>query len=319
MKVLITGATGFVGSALIERLQREDVELSATVLEGEDAGLLPAEVGRIVVQPFCESSDCFEAVKDVGLVIHLAARVHIMRDRATDPLEEFRRVNVRGTERLARQAAQSGVKRFIFVSTVKVHGEESATPYREDSPIAPVEPYSVSKAEAEALLRNIAEETGLEVVIIRPPLLYGPNVKANFRQLMRIVGHNVPLPVAYVHNKRSFMFVGNLVDALVCCATHPKAAGQSYLVSDGEDISTPELIQRIAKSMGLRARMFPFPVGLLRFVAGVFGIHGAVERLAGSLQVDSSKIRRDLGWTPPYTLEQGLERTIFSPPERVRQ
>jgi nucleoside-diphosphate-sugar epimerase len=191
-----------------------------------------------------------------------------------------------------------------------VHGEETETPYREDSPLAPHDHYGTSKAEAETALWRIAEETGLEVVIVRPPLVYGPGVKANFRQLLRVVRGGVPLPFASIRNKRSLIFVGNLSDALTCCAIHPKAAGKTYLVSDGDDLSTPELISRVASAMGRPARLFPFPPVVLGFAARMLGKSSTVERLAGSLQVDSSKIVRELGWKPPFTMEQGLAETV---------
>lgn len=309
LTVLITGATGFIGSALIKRLLRENVRITAAVLEGEDAGLLPTEVERVIVQPLSESCDYSTYLQHVDIVIHLAARVHIMQDTATDSLQEFRKVNLYGTERLARQAAQTGVKRFVFISTVKVLGEETVAPYREDAALAPLDPYGVSKAEAESALWRIAEETGLEVSIIRPPLVYGPGVKANFFQLMSIVSRKVPLPFASIRNKRSFVFVGNLADALAICATNQNAAGQAYLVSDGEDVSTPKLIQLVAAALGNQARLFHFPPLLLRLAGSIFGKSAVVERLVGSLQVDNSKIRGDLGWIPPFTMEQGLKET----------
>jgi nucleoside-diphosphate-sugar epimerase len=219
-------------------------------------------------------------------------------------------VNLEGTKRLAEQAVQAGVKRFVFVSTVKVHGEEAATPYFEESPLAPEDPYAVSKAEAESTLRDLAQRTGLDVVIVRPPLMYGPGVKANFRNLMKMVEYNLPLPLASVHNRRSLLFVGNLADALFRCAIDPIAAGKSYLVSDGVDLSTPELVRQIAGAMGRPARLFRFPVGLMGFPAKISGMSGIFQRLSGSLQIDSSRIRRELDWTPPYTLEQGLEKTV---------
>jgi nucleoside-diphosphate-sugar epimerase len=308
-KVFITGASGFIGSALITRLLQEDVRLAAAVLDGEDAGHLPVEVERVIVQPLSESSDYSTALQHVDTVIHLAARVHIMQDTASDPLQEFRGVNLHGTERLARQAAQAGVKRFVFISTVKVHGEETVTPYREDAQLAPLDPYGTSKAEAESALWRITTETGLEVVVVRPPLVYGPGVKANFRQLMSVVNRGVPLPFASIRNKRSLIYVGNLADALACCAIHPAAAGQTYLVSDGEDVSTPELIRLMAAALGRTARLFPFPMGLMRIAGVGVGKSSAVERLVGSLQVDSSKIRRELGWKPPFTMEHGLAET----------
>lgn len=309
MKILITGATGFVGSSLIQRLLKEDVRLIATVLDGEATEHLPTVVERVVVQPLSESIDYSTSLQHVDIVIHLAARVHIMQDTATDSLQEIRKVNLHGTERLARQAARAGVKRFVYISTIKVHGEETDTPYYEDSLLAPLDPYGTSKAEAEAALWRVAEETGLEVAIIRPPLVYGPGVKANFRQLISYVRRGVPLPFASICNKRSFIYVDNLADALVCCAIHPIVIGRTYLVSDGEDVSTPELIRLVASALGVSARLFPFPLGLLRIAGRILGKSAAIERLIGSLRVDSSKIRREQGWQPPFTMEQGLKET----------
>jgi len=309
MEILVTGATGFVGNSLIKRLLQGNNILTAAVLYGEDTANLPTKVKRVIVQPLSESSDYSIALHHVDIVIHLAARVHIMQDNAMNPLQEFRQANLHGTVRLARQAVQARVKRFVFISTVKVHGEETIMPYHEDSLLAPLDPYSVSKAEAETILRQIAEETGLEVVIIRPPLAYGPGVKANFRQLMRVVNFGVPLPFASIHNRRSLIFVENLADALTCCAIHPQAAGQTYLVSDGEDVSTTELIRRIAPALGKQARLFPLSTNVMRLVCKVLGESAAFDRLFGSLTVDTSKIRRELDWKPPYTMEEGLQKT----------
>lgn len=308
--LLITGATGFVGAALIQRLLSEKPEITAAVLSLEKAGSLPHEVKRTVVEPLSEESDYSSVLTQVDMVIHLAARVHVMQDTAVDPLREFRKVNLHGTERLARQAARAGVKRFVFISTVKVHGEENAAPYREDSPIAPTDPYGVSKAEAEATLWKVAAETGLEVVIIRPPLVYGPGVRANFLQLMNIVKLGLPLPFSSIRNLRSFVYVGNLADALVYSSISSEAAGQTYFVSDNEDVSTPELVRRLATALDKPARLLPFPPGILKVVGMISGRSSAVERLVGSLQVDCDKIRTELGWAPPFTMEQGLSETV---------
>jgi len=242
-------------------------------------------------------------------VTHLAARVHIMNDTVTDPLTEFRKVNVDGTLKLARDAAVAGVRRFVYISSIKVNGEESSESYTPDSPASPSDPYGISKWEAEVGLHKIASETGLEVVVVRPTLVYGPGVKANFLNMMKIICKSIPLPFASIRNRRSLIYVGNLVDALAVCATHPDAAGKTYMVSDGEDVSTPDLIRRTASALGVPVRLLPFPVSLMKLLGKLTGKGGVVNRLTGSLTVDSSKIRRELGWVPPFTMEEGLLET----------
>jgi nucleoside-diphosphate-sugar epimerase len=308
--ILLTGATGFVGSALIKRLLQENVQLTAAVLAGENAGHLSPAVERVTVERLSESSDYTTALLNVDIVIHLAARVHVMQETATDPLQEFRNVNLNGTERLARQSAQAGVKRFIFMSTIGVNGDNSGDkPYTEVDALRPHNPYSVSKYEAELVLRRLSIETGMEVVIIRAPLVYGPGNPGNFLSLLRIVSKGIPLPLASITNRRSLIYVGNLVDALATCAVHPRAAGKTFLVSDGEDVSTPELIRRTALALGVPARLLPFPTSLMKLAGKLTGKSGAVNRLTGSLTVDSSKIRRELGWVTPFTMEEGLAET----------
>lgn len=250
-------------------------------------------------------------MRDVDVVTHLAARVHVMHDEASDPLEEFRKVNVAGTENLARQAAKAGVKRLVYVSSIKVNGEATREggKFSECDMPSPQDPYGISKCEAEQVLHCVAKETGLEIVIVRPPLVYGPGVKGNFAQMLKVLARGIPLPLASVDNKRSLVYVGNLVDALILCATHPAAVGQTYLVNDGEDISTSDLLRRLSVEMGHPARLFPCPKALLKLAGLLTGRADQVERLLGSLQVDSSKIRRELGWQPPYALEQGLRVT----------
>jgi len=232
-----------------------------------------------------------------------------MDDPSADPLTEFRKVNVEGTAQLALEAAKAGVKRLVYISSIKVNGEESAIAYSTDSPVAPSDPYGISKWEAEEALRRIEAETGLEVVVVRPTLVYGPGVKANFLNMMKIISKGIPLPLASINNKRSLIYVGNLVDALAVCATHPAAAGKTYLVSDGEDVSTPELLRRVAFALGVPARLLQFPVLLMKLLGKLTGKSGAVNRLTGSLTVDSSKIRQELGWTPPFSMEEGLLET----------
>jgi nucleoside-diphosphate-sugar epimerase len=309
MNVLITGATGFVGRFLCFRALAEGWSVRGTMLASESPASLVTVVEPVVINPLGSDTFWGAALAGVDTVLHLAARVHIMDDPLADPLAEFRRVNVEGTAHLAQEAAKAGVKRFVFISSIKVNGEESPTPYTTESSPMPSDPYGISKWEAEQALRNIEAETGLEVVILRPTLVYGPGVKANFLNLMKILSNGIPLPLASVTNKRSLIYVGNLVDALATCAIHPAAAGNTYLVSDGEDVSTPDLIRRIAAALGVPARLFSVPISLMRLAGVVTGKNDAVKRLQGSLTVDISKIRRELNWQPPFTMEEGLRET----------
>ena len=308
MKFLITGANGFVGKQLCAELLRQGQSVRAVV---RIANFPVENIEAVAVSVIDGRTDWSNALRGVDVVIHLAARVHVMHDNTADPLTEFRQVNLHGTANLAQQAALAGVKRLVYVSSVKVNGEETQGTHKHsetDSP-APQDPYAVSKWEAEQALHRIALETGLEVVILRPPLVYGPGVKANFAQMLSVTSRRIPLPLASVHNRRSLLYVGNLVDALITCAMHPKAAGQTYLVSDGEDISTPELLQNLAAALTVPAHLFPCPIPLLRVAGKLTGKSEQIERLLGSLQVDSDKIRRDLNWQPPYSLQQGLQAT----------
>ncbi len=243
------------------------------------------------------------------MVFHLAARVHVLKETAADPLAEFRRTNVAGTERLARSAAAAGARRLVYVSSIGVNGlyTSDGRKFSEADIPQPHNDYALSKWEAEQALLCVGDETGLQVVIVRPPLVYGPAAPGNFAQLLAVVAKGVPLPFASVRNRRSLVYVGNLVDALVACAMHPAAAGQTYLVSDGEDVSTPELLRRMAGALGVPARLLPCPTALLLLAGRLTGRHEQVERLLGSLQVDDGRIRRELSWHPRYTLEQGLQ------------
>ncbi len=257
-------------------------------------------------------SDWSSTLARVNIVVHTAARVHVMHDTAVDPLAEFRALNVAGTLAVARQAARAGVRRFVFLSSVKVNGEATVAGRRfaaDDAP-APVDPYGVSKLEAEQGLFTLAAETGMEVVIIRPPLVYGPGVKANFLSMMRWLARGVPLPLGAVrHNRRSLVALDNLVDLIVTCLDHPAAVNQVFLAGDGEDLSTTDILRRLAAAMGVPARLLPVPVGVLEAVAALLGKRHVVQRLCGSLQVDISKTRRLLDWTPPVTVDEGLRRT----------
>lgn len=303
-RVLVTGATGFVGRAVCSQLMAAGHAVTPAVRRGSG---LPNEVGVGDVGP---STDWRIALAGCDVVVHLAARVHVMRDEANDPLTEFRVVNTEGTLNLARQAAQAGVKRFIFISTIKVNGEGCEAPYRETDVPAPEDAYAISKWEAEQGLWQIAADTGLEVVILRPPLVYGPGVKANFLRLMQLVKRGWPLPLGAIRNKRSLLYLGNFVDAIRLCVEHPAAAGQTFLLDDGEPVSTPELIRAIARALGRSARLLAVPVGVLEAAGTLLGKRAAVARLTDALFVDGSAIRARLGWTPPYSMAAGLASTV---------
>lgn len=248
------------------------------------------------------------ALSGIDAVVHLAARVHVMRESASDPLAEFRRVNVAASLKLARQAATAGVRRFVYLSSVKVNGESGT--YTESHPPAPEDAYGVSKHEAEVGLRRIADETGLEVVIIRPPLVYGPGVRANFRALMRAVARGIPLPLGAIDNRRSLVASDNLADFILACLDQPAARNETFLVSDGEDLSTTDLIRRLARVMGRPARLLPVPASLLMAAATLAGQRDVARRLLGSLQVDISKARRLLNWAPRISVDEGLRRAV---------
>ena len=311
MNILITGATGFVGGAVVRRLTEEKKHVvRAAVRQLSD--VLPADVSQMQTGGLSKNTDYAEALQAVDVVIHAAARVHIMDDDASDPLAEFRKVNVGGTLNLARQAADAGVQRFVFISSIKVNGEstELGKPFTPEDNIATLDPYGLSKWEAEQGLFQIAEQTGMQVVVIRPPLIYGEGVKANFAKMMLGVAKGLPLPLGAVHNKRSLVALDNLVDFIILCAQHPKAANGVFLISDGEDVSTTELLQKVAKAMGKKARLMPAPVGLMTFVAKLLGKEDVANRLFGSLQVDSSKARGLLGWKPVVTMDEQLKKMV---------
>ncbi len=309
-RILITGATGFVGTAVCRRIIQTGWKVRSAVRSLPDHVRLVAGTEVFPVGSIGPDTEWAKALAEVDVVIHLAARTHVTREVHADPLKTYRLTNVEGTTRLARAAASAGVKRFIFLSSVKALGEGRVAPYTERDAAAPEDPYGISKWETEQALHRISRETGIELVILRPPLIYGPGVKANFLQLMGIVWRGIPLPFANVDNRRSFLYVENLVDLIGQCCYRPEAAGKTYLVSDGDDVSTPELITRIADCFCRPARLFPFPDGILRLAGRLSGRSASIERLLGSLIVDSSFVRRDLAWQVPYTLEQGLQDTV---------
>jgi nucleoside-diphosphate-sugar epimerase len=308
IKCVITGANGFVGSRLVQRLNELNCEVVPCVRSAESAQ------GAAVVGDIDASTNWAAFLRGASAVIHTAARVHIMNDRSDDPLLEFRKVNVDGTVNLACQAADAGVRRYIFISSVKVNGEatQPGHPFCSDDLPAPEDPYGISKNEAEIALRKIADRTGMEVVIVRPPLIYGPGVKGNFAMMMRWLAKGVPLPLGSVdQNHRSMVGLDNMVDLLLTCISHPAAANQTFMVSDGEDMSTAELLRQLGNAMGKPARLLPVPVLLLRFGASILGKGNEARRLLGSLQVDISKTCELLNWTPPISVNEGLRRSAM--------
>lgn len=308
MIVLVTGASGFVGRALCSQLVAQGWTVRAAVRSRASAQDLPGcesiEVGNIG-----PDTDWREALRGVDAVAHLAARVHVMREPSADPSAAFRQVNVEGTLQLARSAAAGGIQRLLFLSSVKVNGESSTRPLVETDAPAPGDAYGASKWAAEQALSSVARETGLPTVILRPPLVYGPRVKANFLRLMQAVACGVPLPLGAIQNRRSLVYLGNLVDAMRVCLTQPGVAGGTYFVSDGEDLSTPDLVRRLAAALAVRPRVWPVPPILLHWLGALTGRRAAIERLTGSLQVDIGALRRDAGWVPPFAVEQGLAET----------
>lgn len=310
MRVLVTGATGFVGRALVHRLVgTEGTAVHAATRRAQRD--LPPGVVQCEISDLSADTRWGAALSGMDLVIHAAARVHVMHERAADPLAEFRAVNVAGTLALASQAAAARIRRFVFLSSIKVNGDETSSgrPFTECDDPAPPDAYGVSKREAELGLREIAERTGMEVVIIRPVLVYGPGVRANFLSMMRALHVGLPLPLGAINNRRSLIALDNLIDFIVRCASHPAAAGQTFFVSDGEDLSTPELFRRAAAALGARARLLPVPVVLLEGIARVMGREAAARRLCRSLQVDITKARAELGWSPPVSVDDALART----------
>ena len=309
-RVLVTGASGFVGRGILDRLRQEsDFRPRASYRTAPSSTM--AGVESVLVGGLADDTDWRAAVAGCDAVVHSAARVHMVRDTALDPLALYREINVAGTLALARHAAAAGVRRFVFLSSVKVNGESTPPDraFRVTDPPAPVDAYGLSKLEAERGLEAIARDTGLDVTIVRPVLVHGPGVKANFDTLMRWVERGLPLPLGAIANRRSIVGLDNLVDLVVTCLVHPAAAGRTFFASDGEDPSTTELLRRVARALGRPSRLLPVPPAILTRVARALGREGLATRLCTSLRVDVSEARAVLGWRPPLTLDEGLART----------
>lgn len=305
MKILLTGSTGFVGTALYAELLRRQIATVRALRTGSSSA------DAVVVGNLDGDTDWSIALQGVDIVLHCAARAHIMRDSAVDPLAEFRKVNTDGTLNLARQAAAAGVKRLVYLSSIKVNGEATAPgrPFRESDPPHPVDPYGVSKYEAEQGLLALADSHGLEVVIIRPPLIYGPGVKANFKALLSLAAKRIPLPLALCDNRRSLLALPNLIDFMMLCARHPAAANQVFLLSDATDLSTAQLLRKIGQAFDKPALLWPLPIVWLRCLAACLGRQAQADRMFGSLQVDCGKAETLLGWQPIVSVDQALRDT----------
>jgi len=307
--ILVTGSNGLLGQAVIKRLHSESKIVRGSVREPIQS--LMDEIVYVPVGAIDKSTDWSTALLGIRTVVHTAARVHVMHDKSTNALDEFRVVNVDGTINLARQAVKSGVKRFIYISSIKVNGEYTiaAQPFTEADIPLPADPYGVSKLEAEAALYTLSEETEMEVVCIRPPLVYGVGVKANFFKMMEWLYKGTPLPFGAIDNKRSLVGLDNLVDLIITCIEHPSASNQTFLVSDGEDLSTSELLYRVARALNKKPFLLPVDQKILEFSLKLIGKKDLSQRLCSSLQVDISKAKALLSWTPPVSLDEGLRKT----------
>jgi nucleoside-diphosphate-sugar epimerase len=308
VNILVTGSSGFVGSALCKTLAEQGLKVTGTLRSMVDKKI--EGVDYRIVTDLKGDTNWYEVLAGINVVVHCAARVHIMQDRENNPLEVFREVNVKGTIRLAEQAVEKGIKRFVYISSLKVNGEFTEDhPFKADDIPEPVDPYSISKWEAEQGLKNIATLSGMEIVIIRPPLVYGEGVGANFLRLMQAIKLGLPLPLGAIKNRRSLVGLDNLVSLIVTCLDNKASANQTFLVSDGEDLSTPELLKRTAKAMKKSVCLFPVPVSILLKVASLLGKAGFAHRLCNSLYVDNGKTRDLLGWTPPSSVDESLQKT----------
>jgi len=307
MNILVTGATGFVGRNLIPLL----------IAQGHAVSVITRHANRVFTgcKPIIGDLESLEDIKDAidgnDVIIHLAGRTHVLNEKSHDPYQAYAKINVKATQTLATLAAKNGVKRFIFLSSIKVNGEETTefTFNENDSP-KPKDDYGKTKLEAERALAKVSENSDMEVVIIRPPLIYGKGVKANFKNLIKLCALKLPLPFGAIYNKRSMIYIENLIDFIILCTTHPQAANETFLISDDEDVSTTTLVRAIRKSLGNPGLLIPIPQSWLVFLLSLVGKKTLATRICGNLQVDISKAKNLLGWKPPYTFEQGIQRTI---------
>jgi len=307
-KLLITGATGFIGSALINELLSKGFDLIASTRNKETS--LPQQIKQINIGNILPSTNWSSTLSKVDTIIHTAARVHVMHDPSDDPLAEFRKTNTHGTLNLARQAAAAGVRRFIFISSIKVNGETTLPnrPFTPTDIFTPTDPYALSKFEAEIGLLNLAKNSAMDIVIVRPPLVYGSNVKGNFALLLKYIKKNVPLPFSAIHNQRSFVALDNLIDFIIQCISPPNAANEIFLISDDSDISTTELLQKMATAFNKKILLFPIPNFFLIYLTKLTGNKKIADRLLNSLQIDISKAKKLLNWKPVTTIDQQLKK-----------
>lgn len=310
MKLLISGHTGFVGHALVNTCQQV---LSPTILRLVGRRCLTGQESLFIKKDLDQYGQFDDCLVGIDVVVHAAARVHVMQENDVNPLAAYRAVNVAGTVNLARQAADAGVKRFIFISSIKVNGESTtySAPYTAFDTVGASDPYGISKAEAESELKDLATQTGMELVIIRPPLVYGPGVKANFALLMRLAQNNLPFPLGAINNKRSLVALDNLVDLIITCMTHPKAANQTFLVSDDHDLSTTDLLCLMTRAVGKKPWLLPLPMSWLVFAGKLIGKQDIIDRLCGNLQVDIQHTKKTLDWAPPYSVKTSIERCFI--------
>lgn len=308
--ILVTGASGFLGKLLCDTLLKKGHHVTGIDLQPPSAGFNSNDF-QFIPLDLTAPLDSWPAdlMEDIDTIFHLAARVHIMDDTAPDAMNEYRKLNTHATRQLAEQANQAGARRFIFMSTIKVNGEGRKAPYRASDAPEPMDPYAVSKWEAEQAITRIGRTGGLESVILRAPLVYGPGVKANLLKLFKIVDLGIPLPLKNVTNRRSLIYSGNLVDALIACMENPAAGGRTFLVSDGRDMSTSELLDEIAAALGKTAKMFSFPEVFLKLAGRLLGKSAWIDRLLGTLSVDSRPIQEVLNWHPPFSVSRGMRQT----------